>query len=185
MKLNDYDLNILNNNSYREIDDESLKIKLLISEKEEILTALQNKIKGMELLGKLLDVMELKIQAKNLEKEISDLKEQYAKRNISEKLTDTITGTSIKPKVKAPLLTRLQKFLTRILLPKVSKKFKSIKDLSDSLETLSSINKNIDELIALKAPYGETAKNYEKLTAYLYNANKIHSKINKKMNNIG
>lgn len=184
MKLNDYDLNILNNNSLKEIDDESLKIKLLITEKEDELSALQNKIKGLEVLGKLLDVMELKIQAKNLEKEITDLKEQYTKRNITEKLSDTITGTAIKPKTKTPVLIRLQKFLTRKLLPRVSKKFQSIKDLSDSLETLSSINQNVDELIQMKVPYGETAKNYEKLTAYLYRANKIHSQINRKMQKI-
>lgn len=184
MKLNDYDLNILNEQSFKEIDDASVKLKYSIAEKEEELSALKNKIKGMELLGKLLDVMELKIQEKNIENELKDLKEQYAKRNVTEKLTDTITGTSIKPKPKAPLIVRLQKFLTRKLLPKISKKFQSIKDISDSLDTLSSINHNVDELIQMKVPYGETAQNYEKLTAYLYKANKIHSQINKRMRNI-
>lgn len=184
MKINDYDLNILNDASFKDIDDESMKLKYSIIEKEEELTKLYNKIKGMELLGKLLDVMELKIQSKNLENEIQELKEQYAKRNFSEKLTDTISGTSLKSKPKAPLIIRLQKFLTRKLLPKVSKKFKSIKDLSESLETLSSINENVDELISMKIPYGETKANYEKLTNYLYRANKIHSQINKKMNKI-
>ena len=64
---------------------------------------------------------------------------------------------------------------------KVSKKFKSIADLGDSLDTLVSINSNVDELIAMKVPYGETKANYEKLTNYLYRANRIHSDISKKM----
>ena len=54
-------------------------------------------------------------------------------------------------------------------------------DLSDSLDTLKSINQNVDELIAMKVPYGETTASYEKLTAYLYRANKIHSQITKSM----
>ena len=181
MKINDYDLNILNETSFKDIDDESIKLKYTITKKEEELAQLQTKIKGMELLGKLLDVMELKIPAKNLENELQELKVQYARRNLSEKLTDTIAGTSIKPKPKPPFIIRLQKFMTRKLLPKISKKFKSIKDLSESLETLASINENVDELIAMKVPYGETKANYEKLTNYLYRANKIHAQINKKM----
>lgn len=184
MKLNDYDLNILNEQSFKEIDDESVKLKYSIAEKEEELTALKNKIKGMELLGKLLDVMELKIQEKNIENELKSLKEQYSKRNMTEKLTDTITGTAIKPKSKASIMIRMQRFLTRKLLPKISKKFQSIKDISESLDTLSSINQNVDELIQMKVPYGETSQNYEKLTAYLYKANKIHSQINRKMNTL-
>ena len=54
--------------------------------------------------------------------------------------------------------------------------------LSDSLEMLSGINKSVDELIEMKVPYGEHVENYEKLTNYLYKANKIHSQILKSMN---
>ena len=34
-------------------------------------------------------------------------------------------------------------------------------DLGDSLDTLTSINENVDELIAMKVPYGERKANYE------------------------
>lgn len=61
-------------------------MECLIAEKEEALENLNNKIKGAELLGKLLDVMDLKIQAKQIENELADLKEQYSKRNMAEKL---------------------------------------------------------------------------------------------------
>ena len=33
----------------------------------------------------------------------------------------------------------------------------------------------------MKVPYGETNANYEKLTNYLYRANRIHAEIAKKM----
>lgn len=85
-RLNDYDLNILNDNSFKDLDDKTLKLECLIAEKEEALENLNNKIKGAELLGKLLDVMDLKIQAKQIENELADLKEQYSKKIWQKKL---------------------------------------------------------------------------------------------------
>ena len=178
-RLNDYDLNILNDNSFKDLDDKTLKLECLIAEKEEALDALNMKIKGTELLGKLLDVMNLKIRAKQIENELVQLKEEYSKRNITEKLTDVITPK--KQKLKLSPIHSLARFVSRKIIAKLSTKFKSILDLSDSLETLESINENVDELIAMKVPYGETKANYEKLTNYLYHANRIHSQINKKM----
>lgn len=178
-RLNDIDQNILNNNSFKDLDDKTLKLECLIAEKEEALDALNLKIKGAELIGKLLDVMDLKIQAKKLENEITELKEQYSKRGLTEKLTTVITPKKNKPKLSP--IARLARFASRKIIAKMSKKVQSIFDMSDSLETLTSINENVDELIAMKVPYGETKANYEKLTNYLYRANKIRSQINKKM----
>uniref|UniRef100_UPI004026AF4F hypothetical protein n=1 Tax=Candidatus Stercorousia sp. TaxID=3048886 RepID=UPI004026AF4F len=182
-RLNDYDLNILNDNSFKDLDDKTLKLECLIAEKEEALENLNNKIKGAELLGKLLDVMDLKIQAKQIENELADLKEQYSKRNVAEKITDVITSSK-KNKQKLSPIHRLARFVSRKIIARMSKKVKSILDLSDSLDTLTSINENVDELIAMKVPYGETKANYEKLTNYLYRANRIHAQINKKMQSL-
>ncbi|OLA78304.1 MAG: hypothetical protein BHW55_01995 [Candidatus Melainabacteria bacterium 35_41] len=178
-RLNDYDLNILNDNSFKDLDDKTLQLECIIAEKEEALDAINMKIKGAELIGKLLDVMDLKIKAKQLENEIAELKSEYSKRNIAERLTDKITSKRPKPKLSP--IRRLARFVSRKIIARMSKKVKSIMDLGDSLDTLTSINENVDELIAMKVPYGETKANYEKLTNYLYRANRIHSQINKKM----
>lgn len=178
-RLNDYDLNILNDNSFKDLDDKTLQLECIIAEKEEALDAINMKIKGAELIGKLLDVMDLKIKAKQLENEIAVLKSEYSKRNIAERLTDKITSKRPKPKLSP--IRRLARFVSRKIIARMSKKVKSIMDLGDSLDTLTSINENVDELIAMKVPYGETKANYEKLTNYLYRANRIHSQINKKM----
>lgn len=179
-RLNDYDLNILNDNSFKDLDDKTLKLECLIAEKEEALEILNNKIKGAEVIGKLLDVMELKIQAKQIENELVQLKNEYAKRNITERLTPKLSKT----KRKLSPLKLFARFVTRKIFARVSKKFRSIADLGDSLDTLVSINDNVDELIAMKVPYGETKANYEKLTNYLYRANRIHSDISKKMSRL-
>ena len=117
-RLNDYDLNILNDNSFKDLDDKTLKLECLIAEKEEALDNLNNKIKGAELLGKLLDVMDLKIQAKQIENELSDLKEQYSKRNITEKLADAVTPKKSKPKLSP--IRRLARFVSRKIIAKMS-----------------------------------------------------------------
>lgn len=179
-RLNDYDLNILNDNSFKDLDDKTLKLECQIAEKEEALEILNNKIKGAEVIGKLLDVMELKIQAKQIENELVQLKNEYAKRNITERLTPKLSKT----KRKLSPLKLFARFVTRKIFARVSKKFRSIADLGDSLDTLVSINDNVDELIAMKVPYGETKANYEKLTNYLYRANRIHSDISKKMSRL-
>ena len=183
-RLNDIDENILNNNSFKDLDDKTLKLECIIAEKEEALEAINAKVKGAELLGKLLDVMDLKIQAKQLENEIADLKEQYSKRGLAEKLTDVVSHNK-QPKVRLSSIKTLARFVSRRIIAKMSKRLQSIFDMSDSLETLTSINANVDELIAMKVPYGETKANYEKLTTYLYRANKIHSQINKRLQKLG
>ena len=68
-RLNDYDLNILNDKALKETDDESLRLEILIHQKEDELESINSKIKGREVLGKLLDVMELRIKAKQIENE--------------------------------------------------------------------------------------------------------------------
>ncbi len=80
-RINDYDSNILNNNSFKNLDDKTLKLECLIAEKEEAIEALNSKIKGAELLGKLLDVMELKIKSKKLENELAELKSEKLREN--------------------------------------------------------------------------------------------------------
>ena len=80
-----------------------------------------------------------------------------------------------------PAIDKAVVFVKRYILAKVSRKFNSLVQMSDSLESLASINKNVDELMKIRASYHETVHNYEILTEYLYKANKIHSQISKSM----
>jgi hypothetical protein len=82
-------------------------------------------------------------------------------------------------RAKMPVVLRFYRFFLKRILARFSKKFKALTALGDSIDTLSDINANVDELIMMRSPYGESARNYEKLTAYLGQANKICSAINK------
>ena len=176
-RLNSYDSEILDRQSYRDMDNTAIKIQYQINETSKQLGALREKIIGAERIAKVNEVLELKIQEKELERELKELQEKYSNMGLKSK----ITKAAVKRGDAFIWILRLQKFVSRRILPKFSKKFEKISQLSSSLETLSSINSNIDDLIEMKVPYGEHKQNYEKLTAYLNKANKIHAEISKSM----
>lgn len=102
----------------------------------------------------------------------------------SKMLEGTVTVPDKRPAVHTrtfPVIDRAVVFVKRYILAKVSRKFNSMVQMSDSLESLANINKNVDELMKIRAPYRESAHNYEILTEYLYKANKIHTQISRSM----
>ena len=57
------------------------------------------------------------------------------------------------------------------------KNFKTVLELKNSLVTLQSINKSVDELMTLNIPYGEQIDKYEQLSKYIIKANSIQAEI--------
>ena len=179
-RLNGYDVNMINDIAATEsIDDEIIKFGVDINNLEKALDELRTKIAATERLGRLPDVLELKIKEKELERELSEKKHLYSQKK---SISKPVLKNKLKKRVDMPLIRAIQYFISRKILAKLSKKFNSIMLLGDSLEMLSGINKSVDELIEMKVPYGEHLENYQKLTNYLYKANKIHSQILKSMN---
>ena len=177
-RLNGYDVNMINEIA-EPADDDVVKLGVEINKREETIEELRTKIAATERLGRLPEVINLKIKEKDLEREISELKTLYAQKK---SLSKPALKHKLKKRTDMPVIRAIQRFISRKILAKLSKKFNSIMMLSDSLEMLSGINRSVDELIEMKIPYGENLENYQKLTSYLYKANKIHSQILKKMN---
>ena len=111
--------------------------------------------------------------------ELSSLQKQraYGGRVLGDK--EKVLHETLKENL--PVIYKLQSFVSRNILAKISKKVNSVVTLSDSLEQLSQISKSVDELMDMNIPYGEKRKNYDKLTHYLSKANAIHSKISKSL----
>ncbi len=181
-RLNDLDSNILEEKAYVNIEDESLKLEYKIEDKERVLKDLNGKIKIADKVGNQQDLFSLRIKKQRVEGELRELYKEYAGKDLPSKLSDGINNiASSANKRKMPVINAIKKFIKRHVLARVSKRFKSIVALGDSLDTLATINQNVDELIKMKTPYGETSQNYERLTEYLYKANKIRSQISKSM----
>jgi len=179
-RLNGYDSTILNQTNFENENTDELSIEYRIKDKETILKDLDAKIKVADNYGTQNEAFGLKAKKQRILQELDTLRKQqiYGGTVVSEKKKSQHNNTL---KNKIPILYKIQTFISREILAKLSKKVNSVVTLSDSLEQLSEISKNVDELVEMNVPYGEKIQNYEKLTEYLNQANLIHSKISKSM----
>lgn len=175
-RLNGYDSTILNSANFDETEEQELSVDYRIKEKEIAIKDLDAKIKLADNYGTQNEALGLKAKKQRMLEELNNLEKQriYGGRVLGQ--TQTFSGRF---KEKMPVLYKVQDFVSRNILAKVSKKVNSVVALSDSLQQLSEISKSVDELIDMNIPYGERRQNYEKLTQYLSKANTIHSKISK------
>lgn len=180
-RLNGYDSAILNQTNFggsvEENDD--LSIDYRIKEKEALVKDLDAKIKVADNYGTQNEALSLKAKKQRIMQELDVLRKQqlYGGRVLGE----NTKAFHEEFKQKMPVIYKIQSFISRQILAKISKKVNSVVTLSDSLEQLSQISKSVDELVDMNVPYGEKVQNYEKLTEYLNQANMIHSKISKSM----
>ena len=181
-RLNGYDSAILNQTKFGSNDDDldELSIDYRIKEKENTIKDLDAKIKVADNYGTQNEALSLKAKKQRILQELDTLrkKQLYGGRVLGEKNSQAFHESF---KAKMPVIYKIQSFLSRQVLAKISKKVNSVVTLSDSLEQLSQISKSVDELVDMNVPYGEKIQNYEKLTEYLNQANMIHSKISKSM----
>ena len=178
-RLNGYDSAILNKTKYDEAETEDLSLEYRIKEKESIIKDLDSKIKVADNYWTQNEALGLKAKKQRITEELNTLRKQqmYGGRVLGEK--SQAYHESFKQKM--PIIYKIQSFISRQILAKVSKKVNSVVTLSDSLEQLSEISKSVDDLVDMNVPYGEKVQNYEKLTEYLNQANMIHSKISKSL----
>lgn len=178
-RLNGYDSAILNKTKYDEAETEDLSLEYRIKEKESIIKDLDSKIEVADNYGTQNEALGLKAKKQRITEELNTLRKQqmYGGRVLGEK--SQAYHESFKQKM--PIIYKIQSFISRQILAKVSKKVNSVVTLSDSLEQLSEISKSVDDLVDMNVPYGEKVQNYEKLTEYLNQANMIHSKISKSL----
>jgi hypothetical protein len=181
-RLNNLDSKILEENAYENADPTPLKLEYRIEEKEKVIKDLTNKIRVANVVGNQQELFGLRVKKHRLEQELRNLYKEYtpSQSDVSSKISNGMNEPiSSATRKKMPIINAIKRFIKRYILAKVSKRFKTLVSLSDSLEKLESINKNVDELLKIKTPYGETAQNYQKLTDYLYKAHKLRSQIKK------
>lgn len=183
-RINDYDSNILENNAYQILPDEILKIEHKIGLSENLLSKLTSEIDALESLGYVIQISDLKERKRKIENELAELNKQYSQMGLSTKISGQIaSAVGFKSKSKNTTFSKIKNFISKEILAKLFKKIGYSQVMKESLDKLSCINSNVDELINMQVPYGETITRYEKLTAYLNRANVIHSQISRSMKN--
>ena len=178
--MNDFDSKILEDNAYLDLPDEMLKLEHKISVLEKTLVRLNGETDIMSGLAQREQVKENLARKKVIEAELADLKKKYGDLGISAKISGQISSVvNFTSNQKNNLISNVKGFISKNILSKISKKTNYSNEMKDALTKLSSINSNVDELITMQVPYGETINRYDKLTAYLNKANVIHSQISK------
>lgn len=183
-RMNDYDSKILEEHAYLDMEDEIFKLEHKMGLLEDNLSKIDNEIDTLESLGYDIQIYDLKARRQKMEEELKEVNRKYEElclsSKISGKISSVVRGAS---GGKRRSIAKIKGFISKRVLAKLSKKINYVQVMKDALENLSNINSSVDELVQMQAPYGETVKRYEKLTACLNKANMIHSQIIKNTNN--
>ena len=181
-RLNALDSTLLENNAYKDIDDDAFKTEYKIEKLESELKIIEKQIKTAASLNDQSKADMLTMKKHSIEKELSSLYNSYKGGDISRKLTNGIT-TIMSPKknVFETVIDKTVGFISDKLLSKISRRFSSGQGLKLAVNKLENINKNVNELVSLQAPYGEAEEKYDQLTKYLTKANTIQYQVSKEL----
>ena len=179
-RLNDYDMNILQEDAYKDVKDEVFKLEYKISRLEEQIRDLDNQIQAAREIKDFVQLETLFSRKKILRDDLDSLLEIYSDSSLSAKISGEIFNfipNSIKNKFS--LFNKVLTSVSEIFLSKLPKRFSSGLEIRKSLAKLENISKNVDELMTLQTPYGEAQDKYEQLSKYIIKANNIQAQISK------
>ena len=172
--LNDYDFNILDENAYKDINDNAFRLEYKITKLEDDINELDKQMQAAYDIDDYERAGALSGQKQILQKELEDLCEEYNRTSLSTKISGGFVS-NIKNKFIA-LKSGLNK-INDIMLAKIPGKLSTFVGIKNSLDKLQNISKNVDELMSLQTPYGEAAERYEQLSRYITKANSIQAEI--------
>lgn len=185
-RLNGLDSTLLEKEAYRDIDDNDFKLEYKIERLENDIKTINRQIQNAEILKDTEEVDMLTMKKHSMEARLNQLTKEYQQTSMSKKLTGNLTSL-VKPTktTKFNSIKTYVKNFTGNVLGKISKTFNSGQDLKLAVKKLSNINKNVNELISLQAPYGEAEEKYDRLTKYLTKANTIQYQVSKELSKEG
>lgn len=184
LRINDYDSSILENNAYQLLSDDMFKMEHKIGILESTLSKINSEISALQSLGAAIQISELIERKEKIERELAELNKRYSELGLSTKISGQIASAVNFTAKRKKVFSNVRTFISRKILTKISPRISLSQTMKEAIENLCNINLGVDELIKMQIPYGETAKRYEKLTAYLNKANAIHSQISRNMDAI-
>lgn len=179
-RLNALDSTILVNEAYQNIDDDVFRKEYQIEKLEAELSSIEQEIEQAKAINDLQKVDILTMRKHALQTRLTTLSGDYGKTDVTAKLSDGIASAlTTKPKFLSKIVNNCVSFMSEKILPKISKKYDSGRNIKTALSKLETLNKNVDELVTMQTPYGEADERYDMLTNYLNRANVIHYNISK------
>ena len=178
-RLNDYDSNLLSEGAYKNLDNEILKLEYKIGRMEKKIKALDSQLEMTNALGDIKKSEFLLSKKAQCESELETLYRLYRSQSLPSDLSERIINLFLfVPRKMVELIGIIRRKMNSSIVSRVVKG-KSKSNFQNALIALENINKNVDELVSLRTPYGESAERYEQLQEYLNKANRIQSQISK------
>lgn len=179
-RLNALDSTILINESYQNIDDEVFKAEYQIDRLESQIRSIEQEIENAKAINDFQKVDILTMRKHAMQDRLSELCQKYGKSDVTTKLSSDIASVlRIKPNAATKMIDNAFEVVKAKVLPLISKKYNSGKNIKAALNKLETLNKNVDELVTMQMPYGEADERYDMLSEYLNRANVIHFNISK------
>ena len=179
-RLNALDSTILVNEAYQNLDDETFKSEYQINKLEESLKSIDKEIEQARAINDLQKVDVLVMRKHSIQEKLKGLYKTYGQSDVTAKLSGGIASIlNKKPTIFANIVDNCVNFMSEKILPKISKQYDSGRNIKLALGKLETLNKNVDELVTMQAPFGEADERYDMLTEYLNRANVIHYNISK------
>ena len=177
--LNGYDYNILQDDAYKNLKNELLKLEFHITKIEKDLESIDEQIL---IASEMKDYQTLDWLNQRRRTKINELEQAsalYNQAGLSAKLSDGITNI-VSPNFKK--MKFLSKFWERIK-QKLPLPYQKFFQLKKNLKKLEAIHKNVDELMTLGSPLNEGEERYEQISKYIAKANNIQSQLYKNIRN--
>lgn len=179
-RLNALDSTLLESEAYQNIDDEVFKTEYKINKLELAIKSIDKEIENAKSINDFQKADVLTMRKHSLQNELKTLYASYGESDVTTKLSGGLTSMlNAKPTVLSNVVDACTSFLSKKILPKISKSFNSGQNIKAALSKLETLNKNVDELVTMQTPYGEADERYDRLTNYLNRANVIHFQISK------
>lgn len=181
-RLNDYDSNLLQEDAYKDVDDDLFKLEYRIAKYEDELKLLNSQVQAARDINDFSLINELNLRKNSIKKDLELLITDYNKKSLSTKISGGISNfISSNTKNKfTQFKYNFERFFASIL-SKLPKPFSSAIELKNSLSKLENINRSVDDLVSSNAPFGENTDKYEQLSKYIIKANSIQSNISRQL----
>ena len=179
-RLNALDSTILINEAYQNIDDEIFKKEYKIEKLENGIKSISQEIENAKAINDFQKADILTMRKHSLQEQLKELNSDYGDADVTTKLSSNIAEVfNIKPTFITKAIDKCVDFVSDNILPKISSKYSSGKDIKSALNRLETLNRNVDEIVTNQMPYGEADERYDMLSEYLNRANVIHFNISK------
>lgn len=179
-RLNDYDSNLLEEDAYKDLKDELLRLEYEMSKLQNDISSIDFQMISAREINDDISVLELKKRKETLINKYNSLKVLYNDKSLSTKISNNLVSVFEKKNSKLiNFLIKLKIRFIEFLKLSMPNQLSIFFEVRNSLNKLESINKSLDDLVSNKVALGDHINKYEQLSKYIIKANSIQQDVSR------